>query len=112
MGKPIALSAEEVKLLSTLSVESLRILVELKESGRLFTVLSALVNQVIDTEKNYIFGLPEDEKLLYLHAFSRGKAAFGITFVKLIVGAGSELARREKIQQEIKRKQVSGNGNE
>ncbi len=112
MTKPVALTAEEAKLLSQLPIESLKILVEIKESGRLFVVVSDIVNRVIDIEKNYIFGLGENQNLQSEHAFSRGKAAFGASFIKLIMGAGSELARREKLYAEQKRKQVKDNGNE
>lgn len=102
----LALSAEEIKILSKLSVEELQQLVNLKESGKMFAVLLTLVNIVVDIEKNYAFALTEDDQLGVKHAFSRGKAAFATEFMHLIAGASSELARRQKIQHEIKAKQL------
>lgn len=100
--KKIALTADEASMLAKMSVEELREMAKLKESGKLFEVILNVVNRVIDTEKNYAFHLREDEHFASNHAYSRGKAAFGVQFMRLLTASSLELARREKIQEELK----------
>lgn len=105
MPKQMSLSNEEAAILSKLAVEELLLLNELKHSGNLYMAILNMVNIIIDIEKNYAFALREDQDLSPKHAYSRGKAAFGIEIMRLINGAQIELSRREKIQAEIKAKQ-------
>lgn len=109
MKEKIALSGEEIALLKKMNVEELRLLLELRENGKVFQVLLAITNMVIDTEKNYFFSLNEasmtSDELALKHAFSRGQAAFGTRLLRLITASGQELARREELQKEIRKKQ-------
>ena len=108
----VGLSAEDLNILSVLSTEHLRVLASISTSGKQVEVLVFLARLVIDREKEYSFRLQEDEKLVTNHAYSRGKAAFGTQFIHLLGGASKELARREKIQEENRKKQLGEKKNE
>lgn len=105
MAEAKGLSVEEAILLRNLSTDELRILNDIRLDGPTYEALSNLVNTVIDAEKNYAFRLKPTPDLPVLHAFSRGKAAFGITFLRLLQAMGAEMGRRSKIQEALKKKQ-------
>lgn len=113
MPKPrITLTPIESSIMSKLTPLELQGLVVLRDNAREFTLLSNLVNIVIEIEKNYSFLLNEDQDLPAKHAYSRGKYAFGQQLLRLIAASGGELARREQIQQDIKEKQAKGGKDE
>lgn len=104
MAESKGLSAEEAVLLRNLSSDELRKLNDIRLDGPTYQALATLINTVIDAEKNYAFALQPTPNLPALHAFSRGKASFGVTLLRLLYATGAEMGRRSKLQEELKKK--------
>lgn len=102
------LSQQEKKILEQFSVEGLRFLSRIAEDKD-FKSLQAVVDYLIDVEKNIVFGLPEDKLLATEHAYSRGKVAGLIQAIKLIMSARGELERREEKRKEVREKNNQSN---
>ena len=75
-----------------------------------FEALKKIIEELVDYEKNRIFGLFENDKLLLEHAYSRGRVAGYMETIRLIMGSRGEIERREeKRQKELdKRKEEYG----
>lgn len=105
--KQVILTLEEKKMLQMCSVENLRLLVQIRDSGSLQALIQ-LANIVIDTNKNYFFREDETklsaETLSLKHAYLRGENAGQLRLLYLIQGASSELLRREELTKKIKAK--------
>jgi DNA-binding MurR/RpiR family transcriptional regulator len=96
------LTPQQRKILEKFSVGGLRFLAKIAEDKD-FESLRAVVDYLIDVEKNVVFGLPEDKLLATEHAYSRGKVGGLIEALTLIMSARGELERREQ-----KRKEAHG----
>lgn len=99
MNKGVKLSNEEQAALMQLSNEQLQALRDLRET-KAFLAMHALVNVLIDYEKNYLFSINEagitPVVLSQKHAYSRGTCGAGAKILRLITASQAELSRREQ----------------
>lgn len=95
------LNNEDKKILESLSVPALRFLSKMAEDSD-FKEYNKLIGALIDYEKNRTFGLPENDKLLVEHAYSRGRVAGYVQSGVLMAGARGEIERREAKRKENK----------
>jgi len=92
---------EERKILESLSVSLLRFLSKIAEDKE-FEQYKKFVNQLVDMEKNISFGLPEDDRLLSKHAYSRGRVGGYLESARIMAFARNEIERREAKRREAK----------
>lgn len=93
------MSNEEKKLLESLSVSALRFLSKIAEDKD-FGEYQKLVEGLISYEMARTFRLPENEKLVIEHAYSRGRVAGYTESGRLMLGARAEIERREAKRKE------------
>lgn len=96
------LSAVERDILRKLSLNQLQFLSNIAHDKD-FDTLVKITEILVDYEKNYVFKLAENEELAILKANARGRAGGYTQFGRIIVAASSEIERREKEREEVKK---------
>lgn len=99
MTKQLRLTIEELAMLKKFDNDALQFFAEIKDH-KSFPVFVDLVNTLIDMEKNLFFGEDESRYTETVwqakHAYARGGIAKLIQFLHIIMGANTELTRRDQ----------------
>lgn len=95
--KAVKLSHDEQKLLDAVTVDQLKFFSDIARNKD-FPKLTALINKMIDKEKNQFFSQNEYDtnKLALDHAYARGGVGMLVSFARMIAASPHELEKRGK----------------